>query len=87
MKMPLDAISIILTVTLTALFGMFLGGLFGWVAGWLVPGIFVDHPVWDSNTQHLAAVVICAGGGIVCGGALGAFAVAIQALMEWRRGS
>ncbi len=84
--MRLNAISAIATVTATAFFGMLLGASFGCAAGTLAPGLF-DGAIPNKEVDPPGlAVVLGATAGVLCGGALGAFAIAIQALAALCRG-
>ena len=83
MRIPLSALPIIAFVTATALLGMLLGGLFGLAAGRVSPDLFATLIPWQSIEPQGAAVVLGAFGGVLCGGALGAFAVAAQAAGQW----
>ncbi|HVU88956.1 MAG TPA: hypothetical protein VHD36_16650 [Pirellulales bacterium] len=73
----LTAVSVVVTVTIVALFGMVLGGAFGAAAGKISPGIFQDMMLHDVEPQR-AAIVLGAFGGIMCGGALGGLAVVAE---------
>jgi len=82
----LKAPAIILLVIGTALLGGLLGGLFGWGAGTLAPDLFSSIVPWKPSDQPVGiAVVVGSFGGVMCGGALGAFAVAVQAFGRRRR--
>jgi hypothetical protein len=65
--------------------GLILGAGFGWAAGNLAPGFFTPWtpPAVQSGPVG-AAVVLGALGGLLCGGALGAFALFIHALTTIR---
>ena len=42
MKIPLNGVAVILAVTITAVFGLLLGGLFGYTAGNVSPVFFIE---------------------------------------------
>ena len=83
MKARRTAFSIILTVTLSALFGMLLGAAFGYAAGQIAPDFFEHLVSWQQFEPLRVAIMLGAFGGVVCGGFLGAFAIAIRTLAEW----
>ena len=83
MKVRLTAVSIIVTVTVTALFGMVLGGGFGYLAGRIAPQFFEHLVSWAQLEPLGVAVMLGAFGGVLCGGFLGGFAIAIQTVAEW----
>lgn len=75
----------IMTVTATSLLGMFLGGLFGSAAGTIAPQLFELQVSPDEKIDAVAAAAIFgAAGGVFCGGALGAFAILVQAFVEMK---
>ncbi len=76
-------ISVIVIVTIMALVGMVLGGGFGYAAGRIAPDLFLNLVPWDDIEPVGTATVIGAFGGVLCGGALGAFAVLLQAVTQW----
>lgn len=67
-------------VTLGALIGMVMGGLFGYAAGQVAPKFFTHLVMWAELEPVGTATVIGAAGGVLCGGGLAVFAVAIWAL-------
>jgi hypothetical protein len=77
-------IRVVGTVTLLAIFGMLLGGAFGWAAGTVAPSFFASVMPWKDVEPVGFATVLGAFGGILCGGALGAFALILQATEAWR---
>jgi len=79
------ALRVIVTVTGTALFGMLLGAMFGWAAGGLAPSFFKHFVPWNDIEPVGFAVVLGAFGGLLCGGALGAFALLVQLVVSWLR--
>lgn len=84
MKIQLNALSIILTVTLTALFGMILGGVFGYFAAQISPEYFEHFLPWQKEIEPVGfAVILGSSCGVICGGGLGAFAITIQTLVTW----
>ena len=80
--MPL--IRVVGVVTGVAIFGMLLGAGFGWTAGTLAPSFFTSVMPWKDVEPVGFATVLGAFGGILCGGALGAFALILQAVEAWR---
>jgi len=84
MGIPLTAGSVVAFVTLTALFGMALGGTFGYVASRLSPDFFANFVSWTVfKDPQGVAIVLGSFGGVVCGGLLGGFAVAVQIVGMW----
>lgn len=81
----MTSIRVIVTVTAVALFGMLLGAGFGWTAGTIAPTLFNRMIPWSEVEPVGAATVIGAFGGVICGGALGGFAMILQAIAV-RRG-
>ena len=79
------ALRVIATVTGTALFGMLLGAMFGWAAGSLAPSFFKHFVPWNDVEPVGFAVVLGAFGGLLCGAALGAFALLVQLVVSWCR--
>ena len=76
----------IVTVTASALLGMALGGAFGYAAGRIAPGLFEYRVIPLEKIDPIAtATVLGAAGGVFCGGALGAFAIMVQMIAEWKR--
>ena len=84
MRVPLKAGAIVGFVTASALFGMVLGGAFGWVAARVAPDFFAHFTSWVvfENPTGIA-VMLGSFGGVVCGGFLGGFAVAVQLAGMW----
>jgi len=75
-------------VTAVALHGMALGGAFGYAAGQVAPGLFEYRVIPLEKIDPIAkATVLCAAGGMFCGGTLGAFAIMVQTIVEWKRKS
>ena len=84
MRVPLKAAAIVGFVTGTALFGMVLGGAFGWAAARVAPDFFVHFVSWTVFEDATGtAVMLGSFGGVVCGGLLGGFAVAVQLAGMW----
>ena len=76
----------IVTVTASALLGMALGGAFGYASGRVAPVLFELQLIPHEKIDPLAtATVLGASGGVFCGGALGAFAIVVQMIVEWKR--
>lgn len=84
MKVPLNAISVILIVTLTAIFGMLMGAAFGWAAGRIAPDFFTHLVAWKQLEPEGVALIMGAFGGVLCGGLLGTFAVVVQVVAAWK---
>ncbi len=78
-------LSIIGIVTAVALFGMLLGAAFGWAAGSVAPSVFKMLVPSNDADPVGTAVVLGAVGGVVCGGALGAFALVLSVFVASRR--
>lgn len=79
-------LGIVLRVTLMSLVGMLLGALFGWGAGSLAPMFFAQLQPWTSVEPIGMAIVLGAFGGVLCGAALGTFALLMELLLIWRAG-
>jgi hypothetical protein len=77
-------IRVVGTVTVVAVFGMLLGAAFGWAAGTVAPSFFVSVMPWKDIEPVGFATILGAFGGILCGGALGAFALILEAAEKWR---
>ena len=73
---------IFLVVTLGALMGMLMGGLFGVAAGSIAPTFFRHVIPWSDVEPRGFAAVIGATAGVLLGGGLAVFALVLQAL--WR---
>lgn len=71
-------------VSLGALAGMTMGGLFGWAAGTLVPSFFRHLIPWNDVEPVGFAVVLGATGGVFLGGGLGVFAVLVVLFLQCR---
>ncbi|MFM8175334.1 MAG: hypothetical protein ACKN81_17460 [Pirellulaceae bacterium] len=68
-------------VLAVAALGLVLGAGFGWAAGHLAPAFFTPWTTPAGQSDPVgAAVVLGAFGGLLCGGALGAFALFVHAL-------
>ncbi|MFW6163099.1 MAG: hypothetical protein ACODAJ_10045 [Planctomycetota bacterium] len=78
--MRASAWAIFAFVTLGALIGMVMGGLFGYAAGRVAPTFFTHLVMWAELEPVGTATVLGAAGGVVCGGGLAVFAVAVWAL-------
>lgn len=79
------ALRVIAIVTATAIFGMILGGAFGYVAALVAPTFFEATLPWKQVEPVGVATVLGAFGGTLCGGALGAFAMLLQTVADGRR--
>ena len=86
--MKANAWSIFAFVTLGALIGMVMGGLFGYGAGHVAPKFFTHLLMWAELEPVGTATMLGAAGGVACGGGLAVFAVIIWALgtvvQTWR---
>lgn len=71
-------------VTIAALLGMVMGGLFGLAAGRLAPDFFRHLIPWQDVEPIGFAILVGATVGVLLGGALGCFGVVLQALLQWR---
>ncbi len=79
MRLPMTASAVVKFVTATSLFGMALGGGFGFLAAWLSPEFFVHFVSWTAFPHPVGlAVLLGAFGGVLCGGCLGGFAIAVD---------
>ena len=72
------------TVTLVAMVGMVMGGLFGLVAAKLSPELFIVLFRWKEIEPVGTAIVLGAFGGVLCGGGLGVFGLSLKAISDWR---
>ncbi|MEX2671481.1 MAG: hypothetical protein WD294_05155 [Phycisphaeraceae bacterium] len=82
MKRKLSIGRVAATVIAVALGGMVLGGLFGLAAGYIAPKLFETMVIWTKLEPVGTAVVLGGTAGVLCGGALGAFAVAVQLVSD-----
>jgi hypothetical protein len=71
-------------VSLGALAGMSMGGLFGWAAGTLVPSFFRHLIPWNDVEPVGFAIVLGSTGGVFLGGGLGVFAVLVALFFQRR---
>ena len=76
---------IITTVTGIAFSGMFMGGVFGFIAGKITPDFFHHVIPWQDVEPVGFATFGGATVGVLLGGGLGCFAVIIQLILELRR--
>ena len=81
---PLNVIFVFFVVTIGALIAMVLGGAFGYAAGLIGPDIFANLLPWEKFKPVGVATVVGAFGGVLCGGALAAFAVLVQFVVSLR---
>jgi hypothetical protein len=71
-------------VTIAALVGMLMGGLFGLAAGKLAPDFFHRLIPWQDVEPVGMATLLGATAGVLLGGALGCFGVVVQTAMQWK---
>jgi hypothetical protein len=71
-------------VTIAALLGMVMGGLFGLAAGRLAPEFFRHLIPWQDVEPGGMAILLGATAGVLLGGALGGFGVIVQTLLQWK---
>jgi hypothetical protein len=76
---------IIIIVTMAALAGMVMGGLFGYISGKITPDFFRHIVPWQDVEPVGVATFFGATTGVVLGGGLGCFAVVIHAILDARR--
>jgi len=81
----MTVIRVIATVTAVALFGMLLGATFGWGAATIAPSFFESFVPRTDIEPVGFATVLGAFGGVICGGALGVFALTLQAFTDRRK--
>ncbi len=74
-----------ITVTLAALSGLLMGGLFGFVAGKMTPDFFRHLIPWQDVEPVGFATFGGATVGVLLGGGLGVFGVLLQFILEWKR--
>jgi hypothetical protein len=73
------------SVTITALAGMVMGGLFGLFAGKVTPDFFRHIIIWHDVEPLGFAIFAGATIGVLLGGGLGCFGVLVQLIIEWRK--
>ena len=71
-------------VTIAALIGMGMGGLFGLAAGRLAPEFFRHLIPWQDIEPVGMATLLGATAGVLLGGSLGCFGVVVQTALQWR---
>lgn len=71
-------------VTIAALIGMGMGGLFGLAAGWLAPEFFRHLIPWQDVEPAGMATLLGATAGVLLGGGLGCFGVVVQTALQWK---
>jgi len=76
---------IFLTVTITALVGMVLGGLFGFASGKITPDFFRHIIPWQDVEPVGVATFFGATAGVILGGGLGSFGIIIQTILELKK--
>jgi hypothetical protein len=74
--------AIFLRVTISALAGMIMGGLFGFGAGIVTPDLFRRIIPWQDIEPVGAAIFFGASVGVVLGGGLGCFGIIVQMLTQ-----
>lgn len=72
-------------VTVAALAGLVMGGVFGVAAGKMTPEFFRHIIPWQDVEPVGFATFAGATAGVLLGGGLGCFGVIIQFIFEWRR--
>ncbi len=78
---------VFISVTLAALAGLLMGGLFGVAAGKIAPEFFKHIIPWQ-DVEPVGFAAFCgATMGVLLGGGLGCFGILIQVILEWRRKS
>jgi hypothetical protein len=82
MKVPLTFRGVLAAVTGAALLGMVLGGLFGLAAGALAPTLFAQMLMWTKLEPLGTAAVLGAIVGVLLGGGLGVFGIAVQTAVQ-----
>jgi len=76
---------IFVTVTITALIGMVLGGLFGFASGKITPDFFRHIIPWQDVEPVGVATFFGATAGVILGGGLGSFGIIIQTILELKK--
>ncbi len=76
---------IFIIVTVAALAGLLMGGLFGFAAGKMTPDFFRHIIPWQDVEPVGFATFGGATAGVLLGGGLGCFGVLIQFVSEFRR--
>jgi hypothetical protein len=71
-------------VTLAALIGMVMGGLFGLAAAKVAPDFFRRLLPWQDVEPAGMATLLGATAGVLLGGALGCFGVIVQTVLQWK---
>jgi hypothetical protein len=74
-------------VTVAALAGLVMGGVFGLAAGKMTPDFFRHIIPWQDVEPVGFATFGGATVGVLLGGGLGCFGVLLQLIFEWRRNS
>lgn len=73
-----------LVVTGCALAGMVLGGLFGFASGNIAPDLFHSLIPWKTVEPVGAATFLGATAGVLLGGGLGCFGIAIELVLKFK---
>jgi len=76
---------IFITVTVAALAGMVMGGVFGLVAGKITPDFFRHIMPWQDVEPAGFAAFCGATAGVLLGGGLGCFGIIIQFILVWKK--
>jgi NhaP-type Na+/H+ or K+/H+ antiporter len=72
-------------VTISALIGMVMGGLFGLAAARLAPDFFRHVIPWQDVEPVGMATLLGATAGVLLGGGLGCFGVLVQTALLWKK--
>ena len=73
------------TVTVSALAGLVMGGVFGFAASKMTPDFFQHIIPWRDVEPAGFATFAGATTGVLLGGGLGCFGVLLQFVSEWRK--
>ena len=76
-----------ITITVAALAGLVMGGIFGFASGKLAPEFFRHIIFWVDAEPVGFATFGGATVGVLLGGGMGCFAIILQFIAEWRKKS